>query len=248
MVASLSHQGMAIANARMARGSRTTVFVLGLAVAMLLGVSARANLLTNGGFEADFDIGNPSNVYCTGCADGGITGWTTTGDAFSTHDGVSNTGQMDASIGVGTLSQGVTTVPGQQYIVTFYLATDSSTVNGSSDDNLDVSFPNSVAGDLLDIDLSMVPNGFADLSTYKPDTYLAFSYTVTATNAITAITFTGDNLDGLWHVDDVSIEPVPAAIPEPTPLALLLSALLGLGAFEFFRHARRRSGRAALTP
>ena len=74
-------------------------------VGFSLAYPAKANLITNGGFET-----------------GDFTGWTVVGQAFV--DGLPHSGAFAAEFGVSSVSltQSVTTTPGASYVVDFWLA------------------------------------------------------------------------------------------------------------------------------
>lgn len=97
---------------------RSLLYIALIAVALTSARPARADLITNGGFEtADF------------------TGWTQSGDTDFTGVSFGNThsGDWVAFAGpdgsLGFLSQVVATTPGIAYTLTFFLQSDGSTPN-----------------------------------------------------------------------------------------------------------------------
>lgn len=231
--------------------TRAMGLAMTLAAATVVDGTARANLLTNGDFEADYTSGATGNQYCSGACDGGpITGWSTsqTGAYTSIQGGnaatVPHPNDMNAFIAEGSLSQTIATIAGDQYVVSFYLAADGATIiSGSNPDTFEASF--NAPGDLLDLDLSdttdTVDTNFTDGS-YTPTNYVEFTDTVTADSNSTTLTFTGDNADGFYYLDDVSVDPVPTSVPEPNSLPIFVLALLGFGAYEIARRRNRTIG------
>ena len=102
------------------------VFVL---VAMTASASVRANLLTNGSFEAGPVIAELSGFVDLPVGSTAIAGWTVTrdeidyiGTSFWQHaDGIRSL-DLNGTSGVGGIAQSFTTDPGVAYLVTFDLA------------------------------------------------------------------------------------------------------------------------------
>jgi hypothetical protein len=111
-----------------------------LASAVLLAASvvpARANLITDPGFESCASDGSPT-----------IPGWTTSSGNVGCN-GNAHTGTYDADFGgAGTLSQTITTITGDKYDFSFWLwgaagTPDSFTASFGSDEVLDLVNPSS---------------------------------------------------------------------------------------------------------
>jgi hypothetical protein len=174
-------------------------------VALALAVPAQAQV-TNGGFET-----------------GDFTGWIQSGntdftgvDTFFPH-----TGDYAAFFGnagsTGSISQSLTTTPGQEYTISFWL------MNEEGD-------PNSFEAAFGGITLMTL--------TDAPDfPYTLYTFTQTASSASTLLSFTFRQDSTFWDLDDVSV--VAAGIPEPATWAMMM---LGLGmAGIAIRRQRRRT-------
>jgi hypothetical protein len=178
----------------------------GLAVlALLAGPSvSSADLIVNGGFET-----------------GDFTGWTTGANSYPEYivtDPV-NSGTYAAQIAgyqffPNTLSQTVTTTPGQDYRLSFWRYQD----DGEPPIGLTVYWDGTPV-------FSETDTGF------QP--YQQFSATVTGTGSDTVL-FSSYNDPSFTYLDDVSLDPVP----EPSSLALLAGAALGLAGRAYRRRRR----------
>lgn len=108
------------------------------------------------------------------------------------------------------LYQILSTVPGDSYTLSFYLAhasTDSANDFSASWNGTDV--------------LSLV-----DASAFG---YTEYSYTVTATSSSTTLAFSGGEVPSWYDLDNVSVTgQAGSAVPEPSSLLLLGSGLAGL--------------------
>ncbi len=120
-------------------------------------------------------------------------------------------GTLDAN--ATTLTQPVVTIPGVIYLVSFYLAQDTTPRSTQPEDQNDVSV--SFGGQLLlsTIDLPVQP-------------YSLMSYSVTASSTSSPLSFTFGNGLGEFLLDDVEV--TPNAVPEPAAgLLFLIGAILG---------------------
>jgi hypothetical protein len=187
-------------------------FIL-MAVPALWGQAARADLITNGGFET-----------------GNFSGWTVTGDGIQIDAVFPNTGTYDAAFGAsssdsspGTLSQTITTVAGASYALNFALLDES----GLGTDSFSVSF-----GGFLDPITGDNASPFLNGSTlYTAEDIALPGSDITA--ASTVLSFQGLNDNGSdWNLDDVSLQctancGTSIPIPEPPGVPLILTAIAG---------------------
>jgi hypothetical protein len=199
---------------------RNTLPLLSLAVGLAVEAQG-ANIVSDGSFE----IPTPSAETCYTGSLG--DGWSATVGTIAIltnaldSEGVPHSGNqyayLDCFVTVNTLSQTVTTVPGQTYTFSFWLA----------DTN-----PNPVT---VTFGGQTVFNGSAPTNgTGSASNYVNYTYAVTATSASTVITFTGQyTAYGTGTLlDDVSVTPngVPAT-PAPRSLYLCLIGLAGLALY-----------------
>ena len=166
------------------------------------------NLVTNCGFE-------------TGTFSG-YTG-TTTSNIFSGIDAgdpiaMGNTpyqGASEAYLGAidrtATLSQLLTTTPGQTYEIEFALLNDTTPIGGYSN-----SFAVSFGG------ATIFSKSNAPADGYQLETFFAI-----ATSGSTALSFKDQNQTGDFELDSISVAPAATVTPEPPSLALVATALLG---------------------
>ncbi|HLI84610.1 MAG TPA: PEP-CTERM sorting domain-containing protein [Bryobacteraceae bacterium] len=191
---------------------------LALALGLSLGAAtARADLVTNGGFET-----------------GTLEGWTNAGWATDTSSFFVQpvSGNYFAKTGVEcqdtspcTLSQTLSTTPGQEYTFSFDfnpgLNADGYffTYNGDTK----VSW-----GGVQIIDLVGGALGWTH-----------YSFTEEATGSSTTISFYGYQDPSFNGLDNVSVNALPTAVPEPGTWTMLLLGLGGLGAM--LRTRPRRS-------
>jgi hypothetical protein len=165
--------------------------------------SIAVNSVTNCGFET-----------------GDFTGWQLMGNDVPTElgfqygvegtdpiDGISpNSGDYqaffaDLTSNPTTLSQTITTIPGELYTVSWYLAQDTTPTVPYSN-----AFSASFAGDTL-----------ADLTGISAQGYTLYTDQVAATSASTTLSFTFGNDLGEFLLDDVSV-----VAPEPSAWTLML--------------------------
>jgi hypothetical protein len=182
-----------------------------------LGTQARAgNIVLDGGFE----------TAAVDCASSGYTGsvgdgWTATQGTIQVCVGGPGTGvphsgvhlvYLDFELSQNTLSQTLTTVVGQSYLVSFW-------VGDTAANALSVDFGSQVL-----FNGTAPTNGVSPASDYVNDTY-----TVTATSTSTILSFTGQYTTGNGTVlDDVSVTAVSTGVPEPATFGFTAAGFLAL--------------------
>jgi hypothetical protein len=199
---------------------------LAFGAAMLLTPPAQAsNIVQDPGFELEDISGGPvtsSNDWTFSAVDAildaGIEG------------GFSNSGNNAAYIGYGMLSQNLATVIGTTYSVSFYVGIDDNTT--LTDPN--ALFTASLGGqDLLNGSLTPgppFPGSFIQCPSTSSPCVAETTDTFTATSTASLLTFTGlTSVDGsplgLWYIDDIDVEALSVAAPEPSAELLFCSAL-----------------------
>jgi PEP-CTERM motif len=168
--------------------------------------SAKANLITNGGFET-----------------GDFSDWTQSGDLSQTEviQTLGHSGDFGARLGPegapGFLEQEFATVIGETYRLTFWLWNSGPGPNAF----------------WVEWDGDVVPGASLTNSPEVPEfEYTEFSVNLLAVDESTTLTFAFQHVPSWWHLDDVSVVLVPTAVPEPGTLALVGSALLGMTALR----------------
>jgi hypothetical protein len=199
---------------------------------------ASSNLISNGSFEEDLTFG--SNGFATYST---YYGWNVGSNGIELRNNVAGTaedGETFAELDTTAnswISQTVSTVVGQEYVLTFYYAARAGVAADSNGINVNVygsTIGSTTSGDLYSVVYSATYNYTADGSsatelnwTQKTIDFVAVSTTTTLTFSAGGIS---DSVGGA--LDNV----VLLAVPEPSQWALLLA---GLGMMGFI--ARRRA-------
>jgi len=216
---------------------------LGIACTVLLGARAEANLLTNGSFEDGTFVPDVNHTMILNLGSTAMTGWTVSADQLAWIDagnpfGLSaqdGNGFLDltaypAGPPFGGVTQTIATVPGQQYVLSFYLGTYTQRWGGPP-----VSIM-AAAGN--------ASQNFTVSTTSTSSTWTPFSMNFTATAASTPVTLTGSAGFEYIGLDNVDVEGVGgSAVPEPGSYLLVFGGLGMLAASRYRRWMGARSPR-----
>jgi hypothetical protein len=214
-----------------------------LTAATLFLVQARANLLTNGSFESGSFVNQGSETMVLNPGLTTITGWTTTGRQLAWID-AGNPWGLSAEDGnrfldltsyitgapFGGVTQTITTTPGDQYEVTFYLGSYTTRWGGP---------PVSIT-----VAAGSLNQTFTVSTTSTASTWTKFQGTFTASAASTPVTLTGAAGVEYIGLDNVSVDQVGGGgAPEPATAYLAVS---GFGAVGLARMLKARFRRARI--
>lgn len=196
-----------------------------IGLAFLLPGVAQANLISNGNFTSCVGCGGVFTTYGGGSTD--ITNWTVQGHSvdlilsyWQAPPLGGNSVDLDGNA-PGGVSQSFSTVIGQQYLVTFYLAGNPD--SGDPTKDLRVS-----AGAGFQ-DYSFVTTGNS-----RPSMgWIAQSFLFSATSTSTTLSFASLELDSAFGPAIGNIDVVEA--PEPSSLFLIAAAALSLLGFAWMR-------------
>ncbi|MBX9255717.1 PEP-CTERM sorting domain-containing protein [Desmonostoc muscorum CCALA 125] len=170
------------------------------------------DIVYNGGFELD-PLVDPNNPNVT---NPNITGWTKSGDPMDTSGiRISNfpqSGNQGLSLGgfldLSYISQTLSTQPGQQYELSYYLAS----IDEAPD--LDNQFQAFVGG-----------NKIFDQKNISFQPYTPYKFNFTADSSSTELKFGSVDKYAFLYLDNVSVKPVP----EPSTIGgIAVAGLLGI--------------------
>jgi hypothetical protein len=176
------------------------------------------NLVTNPGFETgDF---SGWNFYTS-------QGSTVVSSHFAAHTGLYYANFGDFTYLPGNISQSLSTTPGQEYQLDFYLANIGEGVNAGPNQFI-VSEGTDVLADLIDI---------------PTQPYTDYTYEFVATGASTDLRFAGGDNPFALFLDDVSVVAITSSsavsTPEPGSIAMLVGC--GIAGAGFAARRRKRA-------
>ena len=155
-------------------------------------VNAPPNLVTNGSFETD-----------------SFTGWTLGGNDAGAQiviDGRAEQGNYAAEMGSvgsnGSISQAISTTPGQEYQLTFWLAND----------------PNGAAATPNDFTAKWNGTTLLSLTNAPQQGYTEYTYDVVATSSSTTLEFDARQDPSFWNLDNISVTALGPVAPAVSSL------------------------------
>ncbi|MBD2679034.1 MULTISPECIES: PEP-CTERM sorting domain-containing protein [Nostoc] len=181
--------------------SVTTTLISTAAIANTYNAAQAVELVKNGGFELD-SLVDPNNPNTT---NPNITDWAKFGDPIDTTlikmSNFPKTGNQGLSLGgfvdLSYISQTLSTQPGQQYELSYYLA---STADPS---DLDNQFQAFVGG-----------NKIFDQTNISFQDYTSYKFNFTADSSSTELKFGSVDRQAFFYLDDVSVK----SVPEPSTI------------------------------
>ncbi len=131
-----------------------------------------------------------------------------------------------------TLTQNLTTTPGESYLLSFYADDDAM-------NPLTVTFGGTTLGPI-----NIPQNGYPNTGPgSNASEFTPYSFSVTATSAVTALAFSADNNNNGAAIELDNISVTPAAVPEASTV-VSLGLMLGFGALTLAVRRKRLSAAA----
>jgi hypothetical protein len=200
-----------------------------------------ANIVTNG----DFETGNLSGWTFNSASDvpwditsiPGTTYDTPLAGSYSAWTGCEGSACVDSSnlSSASWLAQNLSTKAGDEYTLTFLMRASSS-INGSFEpEDLKVLWGGSQV-----IDLCPAHIGCTNISD-APDAPQTYALTLTANSASTQLMFLGESIPAHIVLDNVDVEDVGPATPEPETFLLAGFSIFWLASFAHSRGPRMAS-------
>ena len=231
-------------NFRMAAITAMCVLTGGAVMCAFASRSHAANLVVDGGFESDAAQNHsaPNYLFPLGPSTFGPGGVWHVNNGFVGIDGFAvqaHSGNNSLNLAPGNplfpsdLTQTLSTVTGSSYLVSFFAAAGGVNTFSLSFDGVPIagaptSFPDTIP---------------MDASNFTGD-YTKYSFLVTATSSQSVLELGGTSTDDVGNgpdvilIDDISVTPSAAQVPEPTSLALFTTAAFG---FAMLRHRKRNN-------
>jgi hypothetical protein len=218
------------------------------------------NIVADCGFDNENASGGPVTVTNP------VT-WTFTGDA-----GIDTTNPLsapnDGFLGTGGINQSLSLTPGASYLLSFWLAADQTTINNANEYDLDLLLGADCSSDpqcfnasvTVSFDGQQLDQIFADDGNFTAaGVYANSTYTASSNDNLGDLVFTGSQNPnsgntGTWYLDEVQVNCIancttlPASIPEPGGLPLLVTAFASWFGLRRIHCKRRFLGRVADFP
>lgn len=223
---------------------KASLLILSAAAALLTFRAPAQNLVVNNGFElvdgGGGERSGPLNYQPQGALTPSVfLNWFQNGDSTSAGDEsftiAPRTGAFCAAFGqvgtIGSIFQEIPTNPGEEYVISFYLALEGEGSGRPMPDGAD-SQQFSVSWDGISI-YARNDSGFTGTTPYQ-----LLTFNVVASGTLTRLEFFGRNDPAWYYLDDVS---VVSAVPEPGTWA---AAALAVGMVGYT--IRRRRNEAVL--